>query len=307
MPTDPGAWDEARHLLHAYAGGRARMPGESPLTEAADVPDEGYPDGRLAAQAVEVLGQLAVDGEPFFLAVGFYKPHLPFCAPARYWELFDPERIDPGPDETCPTGLGPVHACKQSGEVTGNYDCPQWSDRRWDAAERRHMIHGYLACVAFVDAQVGKVLRELDRLALADDTVVVLWGDHGFHLGEQGLMGKHTTFESALRSALVVRIPGEPEAGATDDRTVSSLDLFPTLCELAGVAAPEGLAGASLAEPREAVRSFWRVGQHRAEVLRSERLREVRWYASATGETVCRERYDLAADPQERVNLASDH
>jgi arylsulfatase A-like enzyme len=304
LPTDPGAWGEARHLLHAYAGGRARVPGESPLTEAADVPDEGYPDGILAAQAVALLGELAASGEPFFLAVGFFKPHLPFCAPRRYWDLFDPQAIDPGPDEGCPAGLGPVHACRQSGEVTGNYACPAWSDRRWDADERREMIHAYLACVAYVDAQVGKVLRALERLDLEDETIVVLWGDHGWHLGEQGLMGKHTTFESALRSALVVRAPGGAGTGVVDERLTSSLDLFPTLCELAGIAVPDGLAGTSLTGERDSAPSFWQVGEHRAEVLRTADRREVRWTSRATGESVCRELYDLAADPEERVNLA---
>jgi arylsulfatase A-like enzyme len=309
LPTAPGAWRDARHLLHAYADGAHRIAGESPLWERAEVGDEGYPDGILAAQAVAWLGALAEGGEPFFLAVGFFKPHLPFSAPARYWDLFDPARIDPGPDATCPEGLGDVHACRQSGEVTGNYAHALWDDGRWDAAERRRLIHAYLACVAYVDAQIGKVLDELRRLELDDDTLVVLWGDHGFHLGEQGLMGKHTTFESALRSPLIVRAPGDPRAGARSERLVSSFDLFPTLCELAGLAAPAGLEGTSFAPalrgatpPDTAgVRSHWRAAGHRGTIWRTPRWKLVRWEGAGD------ELYDLRQNPGETRNVAADH
>lgn len=309
LPTDPGAWGEARHLLHGYAGGVHRNAGVSPLWERADVPDEGYPDGILAAQAVDWLGALAAREEPFFLAVGFFKPHLPFAAPARYWDLFDPARIDPGPDATCPAGLGEVHACRQSGEVTNNYGHELWDDRRWDAGERRQLIHAYLACVAYVDAQIGKVLDALRDSGLADDTIVVLWGDHGFHLGEQGLMGKHTTFESALASPLIVRVPGDPHAGTRSERVVSSLDLFPTLCELADVEAPAGLLGASVGAlfrgrtPTgvERARSFWGAAGHRCRVWRGPRWKLVDWEDAAP------ELYDLRDDPGETRNVAVEH
>ncbi len=312
MPTDPGKWGHARHLLHGYVDGKRRQAGKSPLWESADVSDTSYPDGILAQQAVDELRRLASRRRPFFLAVGFFKPHLPFAAPARYWSYYRPEEL-PIVHGRPPAMLGRVNSCRQSGEVTRNYACPPWSDRKWDVHEQRRMRHAYYACVSFVDAQIGKLLNEIAFLHLYENTIVVLWSDHGWHLGEQGLMGKHTTFEASLRSPLVIAAPGA-KTGQTDT-LASAYDLFPTLCELAKVPAPKELAGVSLASelrgeppaPRAGVASFWRAGRHRAHVWRSADWRAVRWFDPDDDSTASVELYDMRNPHPERLNIASRH
>ena len=313
LATDPGPWRRGRELLHAYANGRVREAGKSPLFEAADVEDHAYPDGRLAAQAVAALQSLAQRNEPFFLAVGFYKPHLPFAAPRAYWNRFDPDRLELTPDGQRPLRLLEPNSARQSGEVTGNYGSDLWDDQRSDAAEERALRHGYLAATSFVDAQIGKVLTALTDSGVADETLVVIWGDHGWHLGEQGLMGKHTTFEASLRSALLIRVPDIHEPGSVRTEVTSSLDIFPTLCELASVEQPAGLAGRSFAANlrgssatvRDVAPSFWKQGGQRAEVLRSDRWRFVRWSDWNGGTELAVELYDMQHSG-ERRNVADE-
>lgn len=318
LPTDPGAWREARHLLHGYADGRARELGKSPISEAADVEDGSYPDGILADQAVAKLRELAATEGPFFLAVGFFKPHLPFAAPQRYWDLYDPARLPLSPQPSIPEDLPAVNGWGQSGEVTSNYAGAGFDDGEWSLEERRHLRHGYLACVSFVDAQVGRVLDELDRLGLAEETIVVVWGDHGWHLGDLGLFGKHTTYEASLRSALLVRAPGETTAGTSTRALVEALDVFPTLTELCDLETPAGLPGESFAPllPRpeashhDAVLSYWRRGRWLATSVRTDRYRLIGWSDPISRQAGGVELYELEgpggpfAGGMERENVA---
>ncbi len=291
-PTDPGPWGKARHLLHGYAGGRAREAGKSSIFESADVPDDAYPDGRLANQAIEQLRELASSEQPFFLGVGFFKPHLPFAAPKRYWDLYDRDALPLADEQERPEGMPRINGWGQSGEVTGNYVGAGYEDKQWSEAERRHLRHGYFACVSYVDEQVGRVLAELRALELDRNTVVVIWGDHGWHLGDQGLFGKHTTFEAALRCALLVAVPGMEGHGQATRALVESIDVYPTLAELCGVSFPAELPGRSFStllkdpggEHRGQATSYWRRAGWYAESIRTDRERCVEW-TNAQGET----------------------
>ena len=181
-----------------------------PPVESGDVPDNAYRDGGLADAAVTALKTLAEQDRPFFLAVGFYKPHLPFNAPKRYWDMYDREKIALASNPEAPVGV-PAIAMHTFGELRAYQGIPKKGPV--SEAQARELVHGYYACVSFVDAQIGKVLDELQRLELSDDTVVIVWGDHGWHLGDHGLWCKHTNFESAARVTMIVRVPGARSAG----------------------------------------------------------------------------------------------
>ena len=304
-PTDPGPWKEARHLLHGYLDGRPRLRGKSPISEAADARDEQYPDGILAQQAIEELRELSSREQPFFLAVGFFKPHLPFAAPRKYWDLYPRDAIPPSPVPERPDKLPAVNGWSQSGEVTQNYLDAGYANQEWSESDRRHLRHGYLACVSYVDAQVGKLLDELERLGRADDTIVVVWGDHGWHLGDLALFGKHTTYEAALRSTLLVRAPGVTAAGSSSRSLVEALDVFPTLTDLCGVEFPSDLPGRSFravladgdAHHRGAALSYWRRGRWLGTSLRTERYRLTGWSDPITRQAGALELYDLEPQP----------
>lgn len=210
--------------------------------EKADVPDEGYTDGKLAKLAVQTLEKIAGSEQPFFLAVGFFKPHLPFNAPKSYWDLYDPavfeanfsdERTHGAPDFAYPDHL----------EMGGYTDVP--ADERVSPEQARELRHGYYACVSYADAQVGKLLGALERLGLEDNTIVVLWGDHGYSLGEAGHWCKDTNFELDTHVPLMIRTPGMAKPGVATKALTEYVDIYPTLAELAGLTPPGGLDGRS--------------------------------------------------------------
>ena len=213
-----------------------------PATEAADVPDNAYADGRTADSAVATLKQ--IKDKPFFLAVGFHKPHLPFVAPKRYWDLYDPAEIPLAENGSAPEG-GAAMGLHSSFELRTRVGIPKSGPI--DDKLARHLLHGYLACVSYIDAQVGKVLAELDRLGLRDNTVVILWGDHGWHLGEMGVWGKATNYEIAARTPLIISAPGMKARGKATGALVELIDMYPTLCDLAGVPVPRHVEGSSFA------------------------------------------------------------
>ncbi len=308
-----GAWGDAWSAFFAYAGGKTRSYGsvKSPAIEAADVADTGYPDGLTAEAAIGELQRLR--DSPFFLAVGFYKPHLPFCAPKRYWDLYDRDAIPLAPHPEAPQGVDATLSLHRNGELTGRYDALNNPGEATDD-EARRLRHGYFASVSYVDAQIGKVLDELEHLGLRDNTIVVVWGDHGWHLGDLHVWGKHTTFEFSLRSTLLVHVPGKAAQGARADGLVESLDLYPTLVECCGLDAPEGLDGVSLVplldEPatpgKDGAFGYWRRGRHRAKTLRTPRYRIVEW-VDTRGKVVQVELYDHHKDPDETTNVAREN
>lgn len=301
----------AKGLKGKALGRQAR----GPATESADVPDDAYHDGALANLAVETLGRLADRDEPFFLAVGFLKPHLPFIAPTKYWDLYD--RADfAKPDNYFPPKLMPAFAGTSWGEMRAYSDIPQQGDV--SAEKAAELIHGYYAAVSYMDAQVGRVLEELDRLGLAKNTIVVLWGDHGWKLGEHGMWCKHTNFELDARVPLILRAPGQP-AGQTCDRLVEFVDIYPTLCDLAGVSAPADLEGSSFAPLLTNPSRAWKAAAFSqyprgangkalmGYTLTDGRYRFTRWVEKQHPDRVVAvELYDHETDPQENVNVADD-
>ena len=306
-PTE-GRWKGRGYLTpeaQAAAAGTAR--GRGPAYESADVPDTAYPDGVLATKAVETLRR--VKDKPFFLAVGFYKPHLPFNAPKRYWDRYPPETIDLADNPFKPKGA-PDLAMTNWGELRNYAGMPKRGDLTEDQA--RTLIRGYKACVSYTDAQIGRVLDELARLGLAERTVVVLWGDHGWHLGDHGLWCKHTNFESATRAPLVLASP-RIAGGKRTQRLAEFVDIYPSTCELAGLPVPEHCEGTSLVplmrDPQREWKSaaFSQYPRGRGVMgysMRTDRHRFTRWQKRQGGEVVATELYDHQEDPQENVNLA---
>jgi arylsulfatase A-like enzyme len=281
-----------------------------PATEAPDVPDDLPYDGQLAGRAVRALGELAERGRPFFLAVGFIKPHLPFVAPKKYWEMYDPRRIELADNPSRPQGA-PAVAMHNFGELRYYSDVPKQGPL--SDPQARRLIHGYYACVSYVDAQIGRVLDELERQGLRDHTIVCLWGDHGWHLGDHGLWCKHTNFENATRAPLIVSAPGAEAPGRKTDALVEFVDVYPTLADLAGLPVPETLEGTSRAalldDPdapgAEAALSQYPRGGAMGRSMRTDRYRFTLWQERRGSQrTVAVELYDHRNDPDENENLA---
>ncbi len=313
---DPATREEALFETRQVEGIRSLPRG--PACEAADVPDDAYADGRVAAETIRRL-QAAADrrrrsATPFLIVAGFARPHLPFAVPKRYWDLHDPARL-PAPQRHVPPEGAPAVAGKRGGEIT-NYE-PVPVDAPIDPALARRLVHGYYASVSFVDAQIGKVLDELDRLKLDDSTIVMVWGDHGFHLGDHGIWTKHTNYEQANRIPLLIRAPGVTAPGSATRQPAESVDLFPTLAELAGLpppVAPQPLDGISLVpvlrDPEVRVRdhAFHCYPKRKlGRAIRTERHRLVEWRNwKEPGSAVEYELYDYDADPLESRNLARE-
>jgi len=271
--------------------------------EKADVPENAYRDGQIAERAIEQLGQLKGGEKPFFLAVGFVKPHLPFNAPTKYWDMYDAADIDLADNPYQPKNA-PDRAMHNFGELRHYSGIPDKGPV--DDEMARKLVHGYYACVSYTDAQVGKVLTELDRLGLRENTVVILWGDHGFHLGEHGLWCKHCNFEKVMHAPLMISAPGYPR-GQRTDALVEFIDIYPTLVQLAGLPLPSHLQGQSLvpllknqdAPWDDAAFSRWYDGYS----VITERYIFTQWI-NKQGQPQERMLYDLEADPGENVNIA---
>ena len=206
--------------------------------ESPDVPDDAYGDGRVANKAMQVLDSLQGQNQPFFLAVGFARPHLPFSVPKKYWDLYDPDHLPFPKTEKHPSGA-PDFAIKRSGEIEQYQDIPDYqADKRYPDSLKKQLIHGYYAGVSYVDTQIGKVLNELKRTALDKNTIVVLWGDHGYLLGDMGMWTKHVNYELANRIPLVISYPQEILSGYASASIVETVDIYPTLIQLTGLALP---------------------------------------------------------------------
>ena len=213
-----------------------------PAFECADVPGNAYYDGKTTEQAIQDLRRLKREDAPWFLAVGLIKPHLPFNAPKRYWDYYKREEVNLA-DNPFPPDNVPAKALHPWGELRNYRDVPKQGPVSDELA--RSLIHGYYAATSYTDAQLGRVLEELDRLDLASNTVVMLWGDHGWQLGEHGLWCKHCNFNTSLNAPLIVRHAGM-SAGAQSPALVEFVDMYPTLCDLAGLPLPDHLEGNSL-------------------------------------------------------------
>ncbi|MDP0496365.1 MAG: sulfatase [Verrucomicrobiota bacterium JB024] len=289
-----------------------------PRTECRDVPDTAYYDGRIAQEAIQALEGFAENpDQPFFLAVGFWKPHLPFNAPKRYWDLYDREKLSM-PEPSLSDASIPQIALENGPEFSKNGP----SGDKLTPEAVRELRHGYMACVSYLDAQVGKLLDELDRLGLSDNTIVVFWSDHGFHLGELGLWAKCTNFELDARVPLLIRVPGALTAGETTDAMVELLDLYPTLAELCNLPLPDGVEGVSLVpvleDPASEVKpaaytqhprpAYYQgaVPEQMGYSVRVGDYRYTEWRDWTTGEVTAAELYDYSTDPDETVNRVDD-
>ncbi len=302
-PWQPkGVWRD--YLLEenkAIAAKNRRKAG--PAFEVADVEDNAYRDGRIADRSIADLKRLKDMGKPFFLAAGFRKPHLPFNAPKKYWDLYKREEINLADNPFRPKGA-PDAALHNWGELRQYAGIPRKGPLSEDMA--RTLIHGYYACVSYTDAQIGRVLAELDRLGLRDDTVVVLWGDHGWQLGEHGLWCKHCNFETSLHSPLIVRAPGV-KGGVKTSALTEFVDIYPSLCELSNLPLPGHLAGKSfvplLKNPnlpwKEAVFSRWKDGDS----IKTAQYRYTEWYKE-DGTVYARMLYDHYVDLAENINIS---
>lgn len=233
------------------------------FTEALDVGDDQYADGQRTTKTVELLSELAKSKEPFFLALGFIKPHLPFVAPKRYWDLYDPDSLSMPTGKSIPPGYPRYAANLSAWELKFYHDYEGKSPTGFSDGLNKRLLHGYAACTSYIDACLGRVLDALDEAGLAKNTIVVLWGDHGFKLGEHGSWSKHTNFETDTRVPLLVRIPGEANGTATDS-IIEMVDLYPTLCDLAGIPIPSHCQGRSFAGLFDSPRSQHRTSAYSA-------------------------------------------
>ena len=275
----------------------------NPSWQALDVPDDELEDGRIAHAAVETLR--GIKDRNFFLAVGFNKPHLPFYAPSKYFDLYPPQTFSVPVDSSLPKDA-PDIASNPKG-LKGYQDIskyPPFADEK-----TLELIRAYAATTSYVDAQVGRVLNQLDVLGLTENTVVVLWGDHGFHLGEHGLWRKNTLFEDSVRSPLIISVPGQTSPNATTDALVELIDIYPTLCDACQLPAPSELEGISMIPVVEQPTRTWKTaafsqlsrGSVHGISIRTERYRYTEWGQDGVHGM---ELYDYDLDPDETFNIA---
>lgn len=313
MLCEKGPWGGGFDTFFAYASGesRASLNFQVPPFECTDVPDEGYPDGLNANLAVKKLRELGGQNQPFLLSVGFYKPHLPFNSPKKYWDLYERDAIflSPNPDVPEYTSMSFLH---DSREFFGNYQKGKEYGARGEKVSEpyaREIRHAYFAAVSYVDAQIGKVLDALKDSGLDRNTIVVVWGDHGWHLGDHTIWGKHSPFERSTHSPLIIKFPGMRQTGASTEALTETIDIYPTLCELTGIAPPPGLNGESLVktldEPqsvgKQAVYSY----QNNRISMRTDRYRLIAQVNEDN--TWSFALFDHQIDPNETKNIAENH
>ncbi len=255
-------------MLHGYENGQRRVKGNDPGFRFLDLADSCYVDGQLSSLAVAQLDKLAKSDseEPFFMAVGFYKPHLPFVAPKRCWDLYEDVDIEPTATPEMPEGVDPVFV-PQSNEFF-SYLRPEKGGAGITLSDgySKDVRRAYYSAISFTDSQVGRVIDKLKESGLAENTIIVVWGDHGWHLGDKSIWGKHTSFERALNSTFMVITPDMKRPGRSTDELIASIDIYPTICELAGIEVPKDIEGVSFVDQinsptarsnREYVVSYW--------------------------------------------------
>jgi iduronate 2-sulfatase len=324
LKGDPKSWSVPEEMHWGNHGDdKPKLVGElppnlahDPKCECRDVPDDAYIDGRIAARAVERLRELKQNGAPFFLSVGFWKPHAPFNAPKKYWDLYQRDSITQPDPARWPKNTDRV-AWHNSREILGWGENP----RTLSNSAVRELRHGYLAATSYLDAQIGVVLDELETLGLAENTIVVLWSDHGFHLGEHTLWAKTSNFDLDTRVPLLISTPNLTNPGGKSSSPVELIDLYPTLIDLCNLPARQQLEGASLrsilGNPEASIKpaalsQFPRPAYYegRPEFMgysaRTTTHRYTEWRDWSSGTVRARELYDHQSDPNETLNLAKD-
>lgn len=283
--------------------------------ESPDVLDEAYGDGRIATHAIDRLRELNKNpNQPFFMALGFARPHLPFCAPKKYWDMYNPDNL-PMPQYEKDPENAPKMAIKRGGEIDQFKPIPAGQYVFPDSLTRK-LIHGYYASMSYMDAQLGRVIDELKRLDMFENTIIVLWGDHGWHLGDHGYWTKHTNYEQANTIPLIVVAPGIGKPGSSTGQLTETVDIYPTLTALAGLGEPvvsQPIDGISLLpvlkDPDKKIRDHayhtYPHGGYIGRAIRTERYRLVEWKNWNDNADVVYELYDYDVDPLETKNIAN--
>lgn len=301
-------------------------------TEIGEGGDDAYFDGAQTTKAISLLQDLANDKKPFFLSVGYYRPHLPFNAPKKYWDLYDPSKIELADNSYMPKG-SPQYAVHGDAELR-NYvdfrDLPWPEDQVLNEQDQRHIKHGYYASVSYIDAQIGRLMDELERLGIAENTIIVLWGDHGWKLGEHNSWGKMSNFEIDTRVPMIFSGLGASAKGQKSNALTEFVDIYPTLLEMTGFEVPGYLHGRSLStlleDPSRIVKDaaysqflLGRFGPPRTREkermgysVRTENFRYTEWYAwdkvnKMPGEFLDSELYDHRTNHGENINVAHDN
>lgn len=312
---------------------------KGPSTECIDVPDNAYEDGVSALLARDQITKFSKENKPFFMAVGFHKPHLPFVAPKKYWDMYNREEMPLATFQEHSKN-GPVIAYHKSGELRNYTDIPEYATLPGEdlriglkKEKQQELIQGYFAATSYTDAQVGILLNTLDSLGILNNTIIVLWGDHGWHLGDHDLWEKHTNFEQATRTPLIFAAPNT-KPGRTTSQT-EHVDIFPTICALAGLPVPAALQGKSLLplmKNNKATVKEFSVSQYPRKLskeemkksgyannkimgysLRTAKYRYTIWMSDFTSQqpfnsnkVYATEMYDYVNDPLEKVNVVND-
>lgn len=310
MLFNAGKWQTGWNAFFGYASGNNRNAEKNAVKpyEEGDVDDEGYPDGLTAKLAEQKLKELSGKKQPFFLGVGFFKPHLPFNVPKRYWDMYKEKYLPLTPSPAIPKNVNPA-SLHQSAE----FNAYKLGDEKASLAApvsdayARKLRHAYFASVSYVDAQVGKVLATLKKLKLDKNTIIVLWGDHGWHLGDDLVWGKHTLSEWATRSPLMIRLP-QQKNGNKCDKVISSVDIYPTLMELCNTGMPYTTDGRSLVPLLQQKKPLWTEAAYsyfnHGITLRTRRYRLTRYFRKQEPKV---ELYDHDTDPYENINIAAAH
>ncbi len=293
-----------------------RIPTPSAVsTMSVDEPDNKLRDGAVADLAIDFLEEI---NEPFFLAVGFYRPHLPFVAPKKYFDLYDPEKIPQATNSFLPKDC-PNIAINTLDELRGCADLtgvPSPFEGSLPLEKRQQLKHGYYACVSYIDAQIGRLLNALESNGLSENTIVILWGDHGWKLGEHNSWGKMTNYEIDTRAPLIIRVPWMKKKNVKTDALVEFVDIYPSLCELTGFHVSENLEGISFTPLLKKPHLKWKSavfsqymrttdnGSFMGYSIRTRQYRYVEWINMETKIVVGRELYDHHTDPEENINIA---
>ncbi|MBT8038640.1 MAG: sulfatase [Xanthomonadales bacterium] len=286
-----------------------------PAFESADVRDDAYSDGYNTERAIETLRHFKSSKEPFFLAVGFHKPHLPFNAPEKYWDMYPAASVKLAGIRGAPANATP-YTLRDPGELRNYFGMPKRRGESVGVETESVLRRAYFACVSYVDALVGQLLDELDALGLAENTVVILWGDHGYKLGDYGNWNKWTNLTIDTRVPLIVKAPGI-KGGLQSDALVELVDIYPTLSELGGLDLPEHLQGTSFVpllrkpdlEWKKVVFTLWPHDRDRfAQTItgfsvKTDKYNYVQWTRLATNEVLAAELYDHSNDTLETVNV----
>ena len=285
----------------------AEVDGNGPSVEYGQ-PGVVYGDDLTLEKSLADLERLSRSDSPFFLGVGFFKPHLPFCAPGQFWDLHNPDSIGLADNRYAPENV-PKAAMHSYGELRKYKDIPDDVDMDVPDSTQRVLRHGYFACVSYVDHLLGRLLDKLDELGLEDNTAVVVWGDHGWQLGEHNLWAKHCNFQTSLKVPLLLRLPGQAE-GQRVSSMAELTDLYPTLCSIAGLQKPAHLEGTDLSpilrllEDSERRSTFSKF--HGGETVTTEMYSYTQFRSRKTGEPDGEMLFDLTKDPNENTNVVLD-